>query len=145
MTQPLARRIAYQKARIERLTGKIGALMSQRADEEEKLAELLDNSSQEVARGVRNPDVEGTGQPFIATQPVVLEKRTPSGALDFSAPQPPTHIQGEPHKGWDQTRDLTLNDVYDMFFKECPEAPGSWKALRAWLDSKGWVIRAKTW
>jgi hypothetical protein len=85
------------------------------------------------------------GQPFQGHQKVVIEKFTPDGKPDFSAPQPPHQIHGGTHKGFDLTRDITFDDVYQMFFREDKEAVGSWENLKAWLDSKGWVIRAKTW
>lgn len=92
-----------------------------------------------------NPTTDG-GQPFRGTQKVILEKRTPEGTLDFSTPQPPLKIHEVDGRGRGTlSRDLIFDDVYHMFFKACPDTPGSWEDLRAWLDSKGWVVRAKTW
>jgi hypothetical protein len=160
MTLRLANRITLQKNKVSKLTEKIGQLMSQRALEEEKLADLLNRQSppaQDAPGRIlfsiplrpegsgMNPDTTDGGQPFRGEQKVVLEKRTPDGKLDFTGEQPPTQIDGGTHKGFDLTRDLTFDDVYQMFFHEDKEAVGSWDNLRAWLDSKGWVIRAKTW
>jgi hypothetical protein len=83
-----------------------------------------------------NP-VTDHGQPFTGDQRVILEKRTEEGILDLSDPQPPLKVRG---------RDLTLDDVYALYFREHAEAGScSWGTLRAWLDSKSWVVRAKIW
>lgn len=111
-----------------------------------------------------NPVTENNAQPFSVNQKVILEKRTPEGILDLTLPQPPLRVREVDGRGRGTlSRDLILNDVYKMMFKEldrcshstgvqsltcndaCPDAQGSWTALRAWLDSKSWVIRAKTW
>jgi hypothetical protein len=123
----VARSINNQKAKIARIDARIGALMSQRVTEEEKLADLW---NKQVL--TRNPVVTGGGQPFQGSQLVVIEKRTPDGKLDFSLPQP----SADP---------MTFDGLYALFFREDKDAPGSWDALRAWLDSKGWIVRAKTW
>jgi hypothetical protein len=141
VTPKLDQIIARQKAKLAKLEERIGTLMSQRALEEEVLAVMLAEKNPPAAP----PNVADSGQPFQGSQRIVLEKRTPEGKLDFSDPQPPIRVHGGTHKGFDQTRDLNFDDVYQMFFKECPEAPGSWTALREWLDSKGWVVRPKTW
>ena len=84
-----------------------------------------------------NPVTTCGGQPFSGGQRVLLEKRTEEGILDFSGEQPPVKVHG---------RDLTLDDVYVLYFRANPEAnSGSWGELRKWLDSKSWVVRAKTW
>lgn len=121
--------IAYQKARIDRLDARIGDLMSQRVTEEEALATLL--AKQNPPTLIQNPVVDGGGQPFRGSQQVILEKRTLEGKLDFTAPQPPTES-------------MTFDALYTLYFRES-EDPGSWDNLRAWLDSKGWIVRAKTW
>jgi hypothetical protein len=93
-----------------------------------------------------NPTTEHNAQPFRGTQKVILEKRTPEGILDLSDPQPPLKIREVDERGRGiLSRDFTFDDVYAFFFKECQDAPGSWEALRAWLDSKSWIVRAKTW
>jgi hypothetical protein len=71
-------------------------------------------------------------QPFRGTQRVVLEKRDANGSLDFTGEQAP-HTP------------MTFDQVYDLYFRDNPDGVGTWDALRAWLDSKGWRIRAKTW
>lgn len=82
---------------------------------------------------MKNPIVDGGGQPFRLDQLVILERRTEDGRLDLrSQPQPPV-------------RAMKFDDLYKMFFREDKTAPGSWDALRAWLESKGWVVRACTW
>ena len=93
-----------------------------------------------------NPTTEYNAQPFRGTQRVILEKRTPEGILDLSDPQPPLKIREVDGRGRGTlSRDLIFDDVYALFFNACPDAPGSWKALSSWLDSKSWVVRAKTW
>lgn len=84
-----------------------------------------------------NPMPEGGGQPFAGSARVILEKRTEDGTLDLSDLQPPLKVHG---------RDMTFDDVYGLYFREHGEANTcSWGELRAWLDSKGWVVRRKTW
>lgn len=92
-----------------------------------------------------NPVTENNAQPFIGSQKVILEKRTEEGILDLSDPQPPLKVYDVTGRGRGTPRDMTFDDVYRMFFDECPNAPGSWVALRAWLDSRSWIVRAKTW
>jgi hypothetical protein len=92
-----------------------------------------------------NPTVADGAQPFTGYQKVILEKRTPEGILDLSDPQPPLKIHDTDGRGRGTPRAVTFNDVYRMFFYDCPDAPGSWEALRAWLDSKSWVVRVMTW
>lgn len=92
-----------------------------------------------------NPVTENNAQPFSVNQKVILEKRTPEGILDLSSPQPPLKVHDVDGRGRGTPRDLILDDVYKMMFDACPDAQGSWTTLRAWLDSKSWVIRAKTW
>ena len=71
-------------------------------------------------------------QPFPGHQKIVIEKRAADGSLDFSAPQPPH-------------RSMTFDALYRMYFAADPASVGSWEHLSAWLKSRGWVIRAKTW
>lgn len=71
-------------------------------------------------------------QPFRGSQQVVLEKRTAEGKLDFTGEQ-------APHQP------LSFDGVYQLYFKANPSGVGSWENLNAWLKSKGWVMRAKTW
>jgi hypothetical protein len=92
-----------------------------------------------------NPTGADSAQPFNLSQRVILEKRTPDGILDLSSPQPPLKIHDTDGRGRVTPRDVTFDDVYRMMFDECPDAPGSWVVLCAWLDSKSWVVRAKTW
>lgn len=123
--------IAEHKVRIARINVQIKALTDQSALEEKELDKLL-NPILEPIKQSGNPPVN-TWQPFHGNQAVIVEKRTPDGQLDFSAPQPPSNPT------------MTFNDLYELFFQEDKTAPGSWNALRAWLESKGWVVRAKTW
>jgi hypothetical protein len=86
-------------------------------------------------------------QPFRGAQVVVVEKRKPDGSLDFSAPQPPTarctqHSRCE-HDA--SPGEMTFDHLYQVFFREVPDQDGSWDNLNAWLTSKGWTVRAKTW
>ena len=81
-------------------------------------------------------------QPFKGPEVVVIEKRHADGTLDFSDPQPPTVSCDLCHH---DTGVMTFDDVYKLFFREMPDGVGSWEQLKAWLDSKGWVLRAKTW
>lgn len=127
MTEPKTpeRLIAYRRARIARLDEKIGALMSQRVTEEEALADLLPKFK------TGNPVVADGVQPFTGSQEVVVEKRTPDGKLDFSEPQPPTES-------------MTFDALYSLYFRDST-GPGTWAALREWLEAKHWVVRVKTW
>lgn len=136
-TQPtpnqLARSIELQKVKITSLDARIGVLMSQRVIEEEALADLL--AKQNPPTLIQNPVVDGGGQPFRGSQQVILEKRTPEGKLDFTGEQPPTNIR-------------IFDDVWAIYYARTQpgiDRDGSWDALRAWLNSKGWVVRAKTW
>lgn len=131
----LEKRVTAKRARIARLDQRIGALMSQRVTEEEKLADLLGQKNPPPIP-IKNPVVEGGGQPFRGDQQVVLEKRTPDGKLDFSMPQPPTGAAGG----------VTFDELWNLYARTNPKDwCGSWNTLKAWLDSKGWVVRAKTW
>jgi hypothetical protein len=72
-------------------------------------------------------------QPFTGSQVVILEKRTSDGALDFSGEQAPT-------------APMTFDALYRLYFRANPSVEsGTWDGLKAWLDSKGWRVRAKTW
>jgi hypothetical protein len=74
-----------------------------------------------------------SGQPFRGNETVIIEKRDSRGKLDFSAPQPPRN-------------QATFDQVYDWYFRAVPEGnSASWSDLKAWLDERGWVLRAKTW
>ena len=73
-----------------------------------------------------------TMQPFRGRQIIVVEKRAADGSLDFSDPQPPH-------------RPMTFDALYDVYFAANPDGIGSWEHLSAWLKSRGWVIRPKTW
>lgn len=82
------------------------------------------------------------GQPFQLDQPVVLEKRTAEGKLDFSDPQPPLALHGR----CACCNGLTFRDVYKLYFTANPDTPtASWEELKAWLDERRWQIRARTW
>ena len=123
--------IAYRKARIARLEVQLATLKGKLRAEEEALEHLQDSLTPEPTTSL-NPPV-GIGQPFRGSQRVLLEKRTLRGRLDFTGEQPPPG-------------DMNFDDVYyQLYFKACPTGKGSWEELRAWLDSKGWVVRAKTW
>lgn len=65
---------------------------------------------------------------------LVIEKRDDEGRLLFTEPQPP--VGG-----------VTLDEVYQMFWRDPKndKLDGTWENLSAWLDSKGWKLRAKTW
>lgn len=94
---------------------------------------------------MKNPS--GEAQPFRLDQ-IVVVGRYVEGRLDFRAPQPPPP-------------ECTFEALYRAFWQENPEggtpvpsaqgwiSPGdrsaSWGDLRAWLESKSWVVRAKTW
>lgn len=88
-----------------------------------------------------------SAQPFQGTQMVVVEKRKADGSLDFSEPQPPTmpcecarNCQHRASPGV-----MSFDTLYRLFFRAIPDGGGSWDQLKAWLDSKGWAVRAKTW
>jgi hypothetical protein len=65
MTSPktLEKLIGYKRAKLARLDERIGALMSQRVDEEEKLAELLNKQGRPVdpTNLICNPVIDDTG------------------------------------------------------------------------------------
>ena len=71
-------------------------------------------------------------QPFQGRQKVIIEKRNADGSLDLTGEQPPA-------------RSMTFDDVYSMYFRTDPEGTGSWGNLSAWLNARGWSLRAKTW
>ena len=71
-------------------------------------------------------------QPFTGRQKIIIEKRHSDGSLDFSNPQPPS-------------QPMTFDALYDMYFATEPSGVGAWESLSAWLKSRGWIIRAKTW
>jgi hypothetical protein len=128
--------IAYRKARIARLDARIKDLQAKRDSEESTLAELRTKHGKpnDFTKRTCNPPIgDGLGQPFQGFQQVVLEKRTPQGNLDFTPEQPPTG-------------GMTFDAVWDLYARTNPKDwDGSWATLRAWLDSKGWIVRAKTW
>lgn len=137
MTKPKTteRLIAYQKAKIDRIDARIKDLQAQRDVEETTLAELrTKNGRPEDPSRICNPVVTTGGQPFRGTQQVILEKRDPqTGKLDFTGEQPPTG-------------DMTFDGVWALYTRTNPkEWSGSWETLLAWLNSKGWVVRIKTW
>jgi hypothetical protein len=87
-------------------------------------------------------------QPFQSRQVVILEKRKADGTLDFSEPQPPTVRRKCGHSEGPGV--MTFEEVYKLYFREVPATvasgwSASWEELKAWLDGKGWCIRAKTW
>lgn len=128
----LERLIARKRIKLARLDDRIGAMMSQRAEEEEALASLLEKlmGTKPLGSSSTNPPVNG-GQPFHGTQMVIVEKRKSDGRLDFTRPYAPS----EP---------MTFDALYVLYFRES-SGPGSWESLREWLESKSWVVRAKTW
>lgn len=67
---------------------------------------------------------------------VVVEKRTPEGALDFTQPQPPSDwIGGVP-----------LDAVYRYFQRHNPaEATAGPARIGRWYRLRGWYVRPKTW
>lgn len=77
-------------------------------------------------------------QPFRGDQKVLIERRFADGTLDLRGePQPPVEV-------------TTFNKVYDMYFRETANAKdrgisAGWEELQAWLRTKGWSLRAKTW
>jgi hypothetical protein len=82
-------------------------------------------------------------QPFQGSQMVVIEKRKEDGSLDFSQPQPPMQHCRMCHIA---SQGITFDQVYQLYFQDTrQEESASWEQLKAWLDSKGWKIRAKTW
>jgi hypothetical protein len=129
MTKQLNTKIARQQNKLVLLEERIRVLMSQRVTEEEKLAALI---AQHVPQShtTKNPVVLGGGQPFQGSQMVIVEKHKSDGTLDFSAPQPPEA--------------MTFDGLYALYSKESDD-PGNWVNLKAWLESKGWIVRAKTW
>jgi hypothetical protein len=124
--------IAAQQAKVARLNARIKALQVKRDLELKILEELQDSLTPEPTTS-KNPITETGAQPFRGSQQVILEKRTLRGKLDFTGEQPPTG-------------GMTFDDVWSLYANSNPkEWDGSWPTLRAWLDSKGWVVRAKTW
>lgn len=117
-------RIQTKRDQIRKVRDQIGALMSKRAKLEGQLADLLPPFK------MGNPVTINGFQPFPGDQMVVVEKRTPDGKLDFSEPQPPVES-------------MTFNRLYTIYFWDT-SGLGSWAALREWLESKHWVVRAKT-
>jgi hypothetical protein len=86
-------------------------------------------------------------QPFRGDQFVIIERRHADGTLDFTEPHPPT-MRCECSKNCQHDASpgvMTFDRVYQLFFQAVPEGVGSWEQLKAWLDTKGWVLRAKTW
>jgi hypothetical protein len=81
-----------------------------------------------------NPPVEGPlSQPFRGNQLVVVEKRTSKGALDFTGAQPPTG-------------GMSFDSLYKLFQSNSnPTQELTWANLRAWLETKRWVVRVKVW
>lgn len=73
-------------------------------------------------------------QPFRGDQVLVIEARDPEGRLKLRVPQPPSGY-------------VTLDEVYQMFWRDPKndQLDGTWENLSAWLDSKNWKLRAKTW
>ncbi len=87
-------------------------------------------------------------QPFQGKQKIIIERRFADGSLDFRGePQPPSiHC----HCGHASPGVMTFDQVYDLYFRETANAAdrgitANWEELDAWLKSKGWSIRAKTW
>ena len=118
--------------KIARLDARIKDLQAKRDVEEATLDELRAKHGKpnDFTQRIHNP--KGEGQPFSGPQAVVLEKRCPFGNLNFTPEQPPTHT-------------LTFSEVHALHLTAVPTGDGSWTSLRAWLDSKGWIVRAKTW
>jgi hypothetical protein len=76
------------------------------------------------------------GRESVGDTKVVVEKRHPDGSLDFSEPQPPSEWI---HGVWD-------SQIHKMYFREHPEKETmAWDDYFAWLKSKGWHVRKKTW
>ncbi len=72
-------------------------------------------------------------QPFHGEADVVVEKRDADGKLMFDDPQPPKMV-------------AKFDEVYSWYFAEVKTgASAGWAELSAWLDTKGWRLRAKTW
>lgn len=87
-------------------------------------------------------------QPFQGSQQIIIERRFADGTLDlWGQPQPPS--QRCPRCGHESS-EMTFEELYTLFFRETKAAPdrgtsASYEELDAWLKSKGWSIRAKTW
>ena len=87
-------------------------------------------------------------QPFRGDQKVIIERRHADGTLDLHGqPQPPSI---RCHCGHASPGVMTFNQVYDLYFRETTDASdrgttASYEELEAWLKTKGWMIRAKTW
>jgi len=118
-------RIQTKRDQIRKVRDQIGALMSKRAKLEDQLSDLLPRVK------VGNPVTINGLQPFPGDQMVIVEKRTPEGKLDLSGEQP-------------RTDSMTFSRLYAIYFWDT-SGLGSWAALREWLESKHWVVRAKTW
>jgi len=88
-------------------------------------------------------------QPFRGTQQIIVERRFADGTLDLRGePQPPTIRR----PGCDCAAPgvMTFDQLYDLYFRDTENAAdrgtsASWEQMDAWLKSKGWTIRAKTW
>lgn len=74
-------------------------------------------------------------QPYRGSEVVVVEARHADGSLNVQDDTVP--------REW--IRGITFDALYSAFFRANPEAVGTWESLSAWLKSKGWSIRAKTW
>lgn len=87
-------------------------------------------------------------QPFQGSQQIIIERRFADGTLDLRGePQPPSHRCV--HCGHESSV-MSFDQLYAMFFLATKDAPdrgtsASYEELDAWLKSKGWSIRAKTW
>ena len=88
------------------------------------------------------------GQPFRGTQMVIVEKRDADGTLDVRGePQPPS-VRCSMHRNCEHDASpgvMTFDHLYQLYFRAVPDGTGTWDNLRAWLDSRGWRVRAKTW
>jgi len=135
----LEERIEKKRIHLRTLDEQIGALMALRADVGEELADLLLESR------VGIPEVVEGGQPFRSDQKVILEKRAPDGKARLHPNQPPvgamTFDALYALYFWESTHDK----LDALFFREGAIEEETWKDLREWLDSKGWVVRVETW
>jgi len=88
-------------------------------------------------------------QPFRSNQKIIVERRDGNGNLDFRGePQPPNVRQRCGHSEGPGV--MTFDQLYRLYFRETENAAdrgtsASWEELSAWLKSKSWTIRAKTW
>lgn len=103
-------------------------VISKAIEEEENKDETYSVPLEHLAQ---NPS-PGNGQPGKADQVFVVERRLPSGVLDFKGEQP-----------W--KNEATLEDLYHWMWSEDDEADGKYDTLKSWLDKKSWFIRPKTW